>query len=176
MSPAALEQCITEIFVNQNIENIQRIQRHGSYQKTGAIPKSITQSSKDLKTGMPLALDQIFAKATAISGCNGELFFRGTGKALFSLITRHPDEKSNNVEVAIEALRRASLLGEPVKIYQRLTRVCNVFLGLRPFSAYESMGHHLLETIANARFSGDTYWTHSAVDKIGNSLVVVSLE
>lgn len=62
MSPAALEQCVTDIFANQNLENIQRIQRHGSYQKTGTVPKSITASSKDLKIGVPLALDQLFMR------------------------------------------------------------------------------------------------------------------
>lgn len=43
-------------------------------------------------------------------------------------MTRHPDDKSNSVEVAMEALRRASILGEPVKIHQRLPRFCNSFL------------------------------------------------
>lgn len=56
------------------------------------------------------------------------MFFRTTGKALLSLITRHPDEKSDSVEVAKEALRRASLLGEPIKIHRRLTRYCNKHL------------------------------------------------
>lgn len=70
MSPAALEQCITDIFTNQNIENIQRIRRHGSYQKSGTVPKSITISSKDFKTGVPLVVDQLIAK-----GFNGEFKF-----------------------------------------------------------------------------------------------------
>lgn len=60
--------------------------------------------------------------------CDGEMFFRTTGKALQSLITRHPDEKSDSVEVAREALRRASILGEPIKIHQRLTRYKNKHL------------------------------------------------
>lgn len=59
---------------------------------------------------------------------DGEVFFRGTGKALFSLITRHPDDKSDNVQIAVEALRRASILGEPVRIHQRLTRYYNTYL------------------------------------------------
>lgn len=129
MSPAALEQCITDIFTNQNIENIQRIRRHGSYQKYGTIPKSITASSKDFKTGVPLALEQLIAKGiNGTAYCNGELFFRGIGKALFSLITRQPDDKSNSVQVATEALKRASILGEPVKVHQRLTRYSNKYL------------------------------------------------
>lgn len=128
MSPAALEQCITDIFTNQNIENIQRIRRHGSYQKSGTIPKCITASSKDYKTGVPLALDQLIAKGiNGTAFCNGELFFRGVGKALLSLITRQPDDKSNSVQVATEALRRASILGEPVRVHQRLTRYSNKY-------------------------------------------------
>lgn len=67
MSPAALEQCITDIFTNQNIENIQRIRRHGSYHKTGVIPRSITASSKNFNTGVPLALEQLIAQ-----GVNGK--------------------------------------------------------------------------------------------------------
>lgn len=59
---------------------------------------------------------------------DGEMFFRTTGKALLSLITRHPDEKSDSVEVASEALKRASILGEPIKIHQRLTRYQNKYL------------------------------------------------
>lgn len=38
------------------------------------------------------------------------------------------------------------------------------------------MGHHLLETVANGRFIEDTYWAHTALDKVGKSIVVVSLE
>lgn len=64
MSPAALEQCIVDIFTNQSIENIQRIRRHGSYHKTSTIPKSITVSSKNFNTGVTMALDQIIAKNT----------------------------------------------------------------------------------------------------------------
>lgn len=56
------------------------------------------------------------------------MFFKGTGKALLSLITRHPDEKSDSVQVAMEALHRASILGEPIRIHQRLTRYCNSYL------------------------------------------------
>lgn len=123
MSPAALEQCITDIFTNQNIENIQRIRRHGSYQKCGTVPKSIAASSKDFRTGVPLALDQLIAKGVnGTAHCSGELFFRGVGKALLSLITRQPDDKSNSVQVAAEALRRASILGEPVRVHHRLAR------------------------------------------------------
>ncbi|KAF5273457.1 hypothetical protein FQA39_LY07474 [Lamprigera yunnana] len=177
MSPAALEQCITEIFTNQSIENIQRIRRHNSYHKTSSIPLSITTSSKNFNTGVTLALNQIIAKNTQ-NGMHydGEVFFRGTGKALFSLITRHPDEKSDNVQVAIEALRRACILGEPVRIHQRLTRYCNPYLGLKPFCLYESMGNNLLENIANNKFFDDTYWAHAPTDKVGKSVILVSLE
>lgn len=59
---------------------------------------------------------------------DGEMFFRTTGKALLSLITRHHDEKSDSVEVAREALRRASILGEPIKVHQRLSRFRNKYL------------------------------------------------
>lgn len=60
--------------------------------------------------------------------CDGERFFKGTGKALLSLITRHPDEKSDSVQVAIEAIKRAVILGEPITIHQRLTRYYNSYL------------------------------------------------
>lgn len=43
-------------------------------------------------------------------------------------------------------------------------------------SVHESMGNYLLETIGNSRFISDTYWAHAAVDKIGKSIVIVSLE
>ncbi|KAF5301566.1 hypothetical protein FQR65_LT08871 [Abscondita terminalis] len=177
MSPAALEQCVAEIFTNQSIENTQRIRRHDSYHKTSSIPLSITASSKNFSTGVTLALNQIIAKNTQ-NGMHydGEVFFRGTGKALFSLITRHPDDKSDNVQVAMEALRRACILGEPVRIHQRLTRYCNPYLGLKPFCLYESMGNNLLESIVNNKFSEDTYWAHAPTDKTGKSVVLVSLE
>jgi hypothetical protein len=126
--------------------------------------------------------------------CDGEMFFRTTGKALYSLITRHPDDKSDSVEVAREALRRASILGEPIRIQQRLTRYYNKYLviavritigssfyflvlkGLKPFSVYESMGQYLLETVGSCRFSNDTYWSHASIDKIGKSILLVSLQ
>nr|XP_022904021.1 vacuolar protein sorting-associated protein 13C-like [Onthophagus taurus] len=177
MSSVALEQCIVDIFANQNIENIQRFRRHNSYHKPSCIPKCITSSSKNFNPGVILALEQIIIRNQ--SGglqCDGEIFFKSTGKALHSLITRHPDDKSNCVQVAVEALRRAANLGEPVRIHQRLTRYFNNYLGLKPFSAYESMGHYLLETICTNRFKNDTYWAHCALDRVGKSIVLVSLE
>ncbi|KAJ8959925.1 hypothetical protein NQ314_006127, partial [Rhamnusium bicolor] len=129
MSPAAVEACVVDIFANQNIENIQRIRRHGSYHKSEIVPKTITISSRNFTTGVPNALSQLIVKnQNAGINCDGEMFFRTTGKALLSLITRHPDEKSDSVEVAREALRRASILGEPIKTHQRLTRYCNRYL------------------------------------------------
>lgn len=145
MSPAALEQCVIDIFANQTFENIQRIRRHGSYQKSEVVPKIITASCRNFHSGVPNALNQLIVrkqngtywispKATrsyyfsAGINCDGEMFFRTTGKALYSLITRHPDDKSNSVEVAKEALRRASILGEPIRIQQRLTRYYNRYL------------------------------------------------
>lgn len=62
MSPAALEQCIIDIFANQNIENIQRIRRHGSYHKTEVVSRTITASSRNFNTGVPNALQQLIVK------------------------------------------------------------------------------------------------------------------
>lgn len=50
------------------------------------------------------------------------------------------------------------------------------FKGLKPFSMYESMGQHLLEILANCRFSTDNYWSHALLDKQGKSIVIVTLE
>lgn len=50
------------------------------------------------------------------------------------------------------------------------------FQGLRPMSSYESLGQYLLETVANSRFSSDDYWAHGAVDRIGKSILLVSLQ
>ncbi|KAK9681109.1 hypothetical protein QE152_g38565 [Popillia japonica] len=177
MSTAALGQCIVDIFVNQNVDNIQRIRRHNSYHKSSIVPKSITASSRNFNPGVVLALEQVILRNH--SGglqCDGEIFFRGTGKALHSIITRHPDDRSNHVQVAIEALRRATILGEPVKIHQRLARYYNKHLGLKPFSVYDSMGCYLLETVGNNRFRNDTYWAHAGIDKIGKSIIIISLE
>ncbi|EEZ98160.2 hypothetical protein TcasGA2_TC000586 [Tribolium castaneum] len=177
MSPAALEACVVDIFAHQTIENIQRIRRHGSYQKSEVVPKIITTSCRNFHTGVPNALNQLIVrKQNAGINCDGEMFFRTTGKALFSLMTRHPDEKSDSVEVAKEALRRASILGEPIRIQQRLTRYYNRYLGLKPFSVYESMGQYLLETVANSRFMKDTYWSHASIDRSGKSVLIVSLQ
>ncbi|CAH1112949.1 unnamed protein product [Psylliodes chrysocephalus] len=176
MSPVAVEACVVDIFINQNIENIQRIRRHGSYHKSEIVPKTITISSRNFATGVPNALSQLIVINQNGLNCDGEMFFRTTGKALQSLITRHPDEKSDSVEVAREALRRASILGEPIKIHQRLTRYKNKHLGLRPLSVHDSMGQHLMEIIGNSRYLNDTYWAHAALDKIGKSIIIVSLE
>ncbi|XP_072395854.1 intermembrane lipid transfer protein VPS13A-like [Diabrotica undecimpunctata] len=176
MSPVAVEACVIDIFNNQNIENIQRIRRHGSYHKSEIVPKTITISSRNFTTGVPNALSQLIVRNQNGIPCDGEMFFRTTGKALQSLITRHPDEKSDSVEVAREALRRASILGEPIKIHQRLTRYKNKHLGLRPLSVHDSMGNYLVETIGSSRFSNDTYWAHAALDKIGKSIIIVTLE
>ncbi|KAK5650330.1 hypothetical protein RI129_001359 [Pyrocoelia pectoralis] len=177
MSPAALEQCVLEIFAHQSVENTHRIRRHDSYHKTSSVPKSVTTLSKNFNTGVTLALSQLIARNTQ-NGMHydGEVFFRGTGKALFSLITRHPDDKSDNVQVAIEALRRAYILGEPICIHQRLTRYCNPHLGLKPYCIYESMGNHLLENIANNKYFEDSYWAHAPTDKVGKSIIILSLE
>ncbi|KAB0792527.1 hypothetical protein PPYR_14486 [Photinus pyralis] len=177
MSPAALEQCVLETFAHQSIENTHRIRRHDSYHKTSTVPKSVTTLSKNFNTGVTIALSQLIAKHSQ-NGMHydGEVFFRGTGKALFSLITRHPDDKSDNVQVAIEALRRACILGEPISIHQRLTRYCNPHLGLKPFCIYESMGNHLLESIANYKYFEDSYWAHAPTDKVGKSVIILSLQ
>lgn len=178
MSPAALEQSIVDIFANQSIENIQRIRRHGSYQKSEVIPKSITSSCRNFAVGVPNALNQLIVpNRSSATNNDGEIFFRTTGRALLSLVTRHPDEKSDSVELAKEALRRASILGEPIRIHQRLARYRNKYLGLKPMSVYESIGQHLLETIGNGRFSQDNYWAHAANDsKVGKTIILVSLE
>lgn len=65
MSSAALEQCVMDIFTNQTIENIQRIRRHGSYQKSSGIPKNVTSISKHFNPGVILALNQIMVKNTS---------------------------------------------------------------------------------------------------------------
>ncbi|CAH1186159.1 unnamed protein product [Phyllotreta striolata] len=177
MSPAAVEACVVDIFANQNIENIQRIRRHGSYHKSEIVPKTVTISSRNFVTGVPNALGQlIVTNQNAGLNCDGEMFFRTTGKALQSLITRHPDDKSDSVEVAKEALRRASILGEPIRMHLRLTRYKNKHLGLRPLSVHDSIGQYLMETIGNSRYANDTYWTHAALDKIGKSIIIVTLE
>lgn len=62
MSPAAVEACVTDIFMNQNIENIQRMRRHGSFHKSELIPKTITISSRNFLTGVPNALNQLIVK------------------------------------------------------------------------------------------------------------------
>jgi hypothetical protein len=62
MSPAALEQCVIDIFANQTIENIQRIRRHGSYQKSEVVPKMITASCRNFHSGVPNALNQLIVK------------------------------------------------------------------------------------------------------------------
>ncbi|XP_044757951.1 vacuolar protein sorting-associated protein 13A-like [Coccinella septempunctata] len=177
MSPAALEQSVTDIFANQSIDCIQRIRRHGSYQKSDVIPRSITASCRNFHSGVPIALNQLIVRGQNVGiGNDGEMFFRTTGKVLLSLVTRHPDEKTDCVELAREALKRASILGEPIRIHQRLTRYRNMHTGLRPMSTYESLGQFLLETMANSRFSHDSYWAHGAVDKIGKSILILSLQ
>lgn len=56
-----------DIFANQNIEYIQRIRRHGSYQKSDIVPKSITSSCRNFHSGVPIALNQLIVR-----GQNGE--------------------------------------------------------------------------------------------------------
>lgn len=62
MSTAALGQCIVDIFVNQNVDNIQRIRRHNSYHKSSIVPKSITASSRNFNPGVVLALEQVILR------------------------------------------------------------------------------------------------------------------
>lgn len=129
MSPAALEQIISDVFSSQNMEYMQRIQKYCACQRHDFFYKAITASSRDFRIGVPLALEQLIAKGVnGTAFCNGELFFKGVGKALFSLTTKQVDDRSNSVQIATEALRRASLLGEPVRIHQRLARYSNKYL------------------------------------------------
>lgn len=58
----------------------------------------------------------------SIHQCDGEMFFKTSGKALLSLLTKHPDDKCDFVEIAREALQRAVFLREPIKIHQRPPR------------------------------------------------------
>lgn len=62
MSAAALEQCVSDIFVNQSLENIQRIRRLIAYHKPHTQPRLIALSAKNFNPGVVLALDQIIAK------------------------------------------------------------------------------------------------------------------
>ncbi|XP_050293548.1 intermembrane lipid transfer protein VPS13C-like [Anthonomus grandis grandis] len=184
MSPAAIETCILDVFPNLNLENCvfgkNSIRKRGSEAASDkedcVLPKIVAQSAKHFELAVPLALEQLFVKNYGGNiQCDGEMFFKTSGKALLSLITRHPDEKSDCVELAREALRRALILGEPIKIHQRVTRYKNV-LGLTPFSPWESMGQYLLETIGNCRLSNDRYWAHAAIDRSGKHIILVSLE
>ncbi|XP_030755861.1 vacuolar protein sorting-associated protein 13A-like [Sitophilus oryzae] len=182
MSPAALETCVLDVFPNLNLDLAQLkcvIRKRNSDNRGDReeiLPKIVANCGKTFAVGVPIALAQLFVKNHNVNiQCDGEMFFKTTGKALYSLITRHPDEKSDCIELAREALKRASLLGEPIKIHQRLTRYRNI-LGLTPFSTFESMGQHLLEKVGNSRFSNDTYWTHAATDRTGKSIVIISLQ
>ncbi|KAL1509464.1 hypothetical protein ABEB36_004192 [Hypothenemus hampei] len=180
MSPAALETCIQDIFPNFNWETNHSKNRKresaSSYERDEMLLKFIVNSGKNFELSVPIALSQLFVKNfNGNSQCDGEMFFKTSGKALFSLITRHPDDKSDCVELVHEALRRALVLGEPIRIHQRLTRYRNV-LGLLPFSAYESMGHYLLEIMGSSRLAKDRYWAHTAIEKSGKSVILVTLE
>ncbi|XP_066252577.1 intermembrane lipid transfer protein VPS13A-like [Euwallacea similis] len=185
MSPAALETCILDVFPNFNIEQASHSKhsiKRGSVtvvrnnNDSAILPKSIVKSGRSFEVAVPIALSQLFIKSYNVNSyCDGEMFFKTSGKALISLITKHQDEKSDFVEIAKESLRRAFILGEPIKIHQRLTRYRSI-LGLTPFSVYESLGHYLLETIGNSRFSNDKYWAHAAIDRTGKSIIIVSLE
>lgn len=62
MSPAAVEACVTDIFMNQNLENIVRIRRHGSFHKSEIMPKAITISSRNFVSGVPNAVNQLIVK------------------------------------------------------------------------------------------------------------------
>ncbi|KAH1005296.1 hypothetical protein HUJ04_006309 [Dendroctonus ponderosae] len=181
MSPAAWETCILDVFPNFNLESCKtKPSRKKQKNAEEILPRVVSNCGKSFEVGVPIALAQLFVKnynaALPVSiQCDGEMFFKTSGKALFSLITRHPDDKADCVELAKEALRRALVLGEPIRIHQRLTRYRNV-LGLLPFSTHESMGQHLLETVGNTRFSSDRYWAHVPVDRTKKSIVIVSLE
>lgn len=82
MSPAALEQCVIDIFANQTIENIQRIRRHGSYQKSEVVPKMITASCRNFHSGVPNALNQLIVKKQNGKVCFGRFAVR---KCVFQL-------------------------------------------------------------------------------------------
>lgn len=151
MSPAALETCILDVFPNLNLESAQtKLSRKKEKDSEKALPRIVSTCGKSFEVGVPIALAQLFVKnyngreitktaegsclmlvALAVSiQCDGEMFFKTSGKALFSLITRHPDDKADCVELAKEALRRALVLGEPIRIHQRLTRYRNVLVRL----------------------------------------------
>ncbi|XP_025830546.1 vacuolar protein sorting-associated protein 13C [Agrilus planipennis] len=176
MSTAALEQMISNVFSNQMLDNIYRLGRHGSYQKNYFVPTAVLDGYRNFHIGVTLALEQLIIKNNRGVLYDGETFFKSTGKALLSLITRHPDDKSNSIVIATEALHRAALLNEPIHIQQRLTRYCNIYMGLKPFSGYESVGNYLTETIQNGRFAGDVYWAYAALNKNTKSIVIVTLQ
>lgn len=142
MSPAALETCILDVFPNLNLDIIaKRKPVHSHHGDDNVFSKVIAVRGKQFEVGVPIALAQLFVKNyssgssqkvlmviinifsfVATTQCDGEMFFKTSGKALFSLITRHPDDKADCVDLAKEALRRALILGEPIRIHQRLTR------------------------------------------------------
>lgn len=143
MSPAALETCILDVFPNFNVDYAggKLVKKRGSVAVTPR--KVVARAGKSFECAVPVALTQLFVKnscgkinflfcvcvcvvyksfflATSIQ-C-GEIFFKTSGKALYSLLTKHPDDKSDFVEIAREALQRAVFLREPIKIHQRLPR------------------------------------------------------
>lgn len=62
MSLVTLEQCVADVFTNNNIENKQRSRRYNSYHKFNPMPKKVVESSKNFNPGVMLALDQIITK------------------------------------------------------------------------------------------------------------------
>ncbi|CAH0559657.1 unnamed protein product [Brassicogethes aeneus] len=176
MSPAALEQSILEIFENINMDEALLTRNQGVYFTSGMFPKLLAASSKNVETGVPIALSQLFTPNQKTNIVNPEKFFKTTGKALFALLTKYPDGMSDSVEVAVEAVKRASILGEPIQIKRRLTRYGSNILGLKPISLYGSLGKQLLDIIANGKFQSDTYCIHAALDKIGKFIIIVTLE
>lgn len=58
MSSAAMEQVIGEIFKNQTMESIQRMQKHRSYHESQKIPEIIQQFNQNF-VNVPNALNQL---------------------------------------------------------------------------------------------------------------------
>ncbi|GLG93219.1 Vacuolar protein sorting-associated protein 13, partial [Gryllus bimaculatus] len=164
-----------------NILNFQedyRKKKHYYMQLTSDLPETILQAAKSFPMGVILGCSGVVMKPVIGLPQEGiEGFFKGVGKGLLGLISKPTVGVTDSSTMAIEGIRRAAEMGEDVVMRLRLPRFMDPFQGLKPYSSYQAVGMHLLNSLSKGHYAdSDIYWAHASLSKDAKSTVLITIQ
>ncbi|XP_047103973.1 vacuolar protein sorting-associated protein 13A-like [Schistocerca piceifrons] len=160
-----------------------RKKRKVCLQHCSDIPEMLILTANSFIMGVTLGMSGVVVKpltGTELSGAQQdgvEGFFRGTGKGLMSLITKPSGGVLDIVGMASDGVKRAVEMGEDIVMRKRLPRYMNPYQGIKPYSRYEAIGMHLLNTLSKGHYCDtDTYWAHACLTNDAKRAVLITLQ